>query len=178
MTTFYRLKSITLMTVLFIFFVAAYTQAEEYKWLKTSKYEKIFIFTDFNNCDSIANKLNETIKRTLARYNIKATISDSLAFQTTFRGGKTVREEIDAELTANNKIILHIYGKCIEYKSAYIYQFDIHFAVLNSKYSQALLYSSPRHNVMGLDTTIGIDKIFRKLMDSAIKDYISANKAK
>lgn len=176
MTTLSRLKSIVLAVILFTFLVPAYTQAEEYKWLKTSKYKKIFVYTNFDNCDFIAGKLNETIKRTLLRYNIKSNISESLAFQTTEIKGKIIREELDPELTSHNKIILHIYGKCIEYKSAYIYQFDIHFALLNNKYSQALLYSSPQHNVMGVDTTAGIDRAFRKLMADAVADYISANK--
>lgn len=176
MIIFSRLKSIFLMVILFTFFFSTYTAAEEYKWLKTSKYEKIFVYTDFNDCDFILAKLNETIKRSLLRYKIKATMSDSLAFQTTEEKGKSIREEIDPELTSGNKIILSIYGKCIEYRSAYIYQFDIRFGVMNNKYSQALLYSSPRHNVMGIDTTMGIDRIFRKLMADAVEDYISVNK--
>jgi hypothetical protein len=178
MKFFTGFKLTILMAVLFTFFVTSYTQAEEYKWLKTSKIDNIFVYTDFNNCDFITDKLNETLKRTLLRYNIKATISDSLAFQTTVKRGKLIREELDPELTSDNKIILHIYGKCIEYKSAHIYQFDIHFGVLNRKYTQALLYSSPQHNVMGLDTMIGIDRAFRKLMEDAVEDYVSANKAK
>ena len=177
MTTFSRFKSVIMMTVLFISFTTAYAQAEEYKWLKTSKFEKIFVYTDFNNCDFIADKLNETIKRTFLRYNIKASISDSLAFQTTEKNGKITREEIDKSLTSDNKIITHIYGKCIEYKSAYIYQFDIHFGVLNSRYSQALLYSTPHHTVMGLDTMVGIDRAFRRLIEDAVSDYLSSNKA-
>ncbi len=178
MTNFFRFKSIILMAVLFTFFAAAHTQAEEYKWLKTSKFEKIFVYTDFNNCDFISDKLNETIKRTLLRYKIKATISDSLAFQTTEKRGKLIREEINPELTSGNKIILHIYGKCIEYNSAYVYQFDIRFGAINNKNSQAFLYSSPHHNVLGVDTFNGIDRAFRKLMEDAVKDYLSANKAK
>ena len=175
MTTFSRFKSVILMAILFTFFAAASTHAEEYKWLKTSNHEKIFVYTNFNNCDFISDKLNETIKRSLLRYNIKATISDSLAFQTTEKKGKITREVLNPELTSKNKIILHIYGKCIEYKSAHIYQFDIHFGTLNNKISQALLYSSPHHTVMGLDTMIGIDRAFRKLMEDAVNDYLSAN---
>ena len=163
------------MVVLFSFLIAIYAQAEEYKWLKTSKYEKVFVHTDFNNCDFIEDKLTETIKRTLLSKKIKATISDSLAFQITEKRGKSIREEINAELTNNNKIILNIYGNCIEYNSAYIYQFDIRFGVMDKKYSQALLYTSPQHNVMGIDTSIGIDRKFRKLMADAVADYISAN---
>lgn len=178
MKTLSRLKTIVLLAVLFTFFIATHAQAEDYKWLKTSDYKKILVYTDFNNCDFIAEKLNETIKRTLLRYNIKATISDSLVFQTTERRGKTVKELIDEELTNDNKIILHIYGKCIDYNSAHIYQFDIHFASINKKNSQALLYSSPQHNVMGVDTVSGIDRAFRKLMADAVEDYISANKVK
>ena len=178
MTTFSRFKSIIPMVVLFAFTVTLHAQAEEYKWLKTSKYEKLFVYTDLNNCDFIADKINETIKRTLLRDNINATISDSLVFQIIEKKGKSTRELVDNELTAENKIILYVYGKCIEYKSAYIYQFDIRFAVINSRNSQALLYSSPQHNVMGLDTNIGIDRAFRKLMEDAVADYIAANKAK
>ncbi len=178
MTTLLRIKSVILFTALFTFFVASYAQAEEYKWLKTKGFEKIFVYTDFNNCDFISAKLNETIKRSFLRHDIKTTISDSLAFQTSEKGGKIMMEEIDKDLTSDNKIILHIYGKCIEYKSAYIYQFDIHFGVLNSRYSQALLYSSPQHTVMGLDTMVGIDRAFRKLLEDAVADYLSANKTK
>ena len=177
MKTLSRFKSIIMLAVIFTFFIATNTQAEDYKWLKTSDYKKIFVYTDFDNCDFIAAKLNETIKRTLLRYNIKAIISDSLVFQTTEKRGKAAKELIDEELTNDNKIILHIYGKCIEYNSAHIYQFDIHFAILNKKYSQALLYSTPQHNVMGIDTVSGIDRAFRKLMTNAVEDYLAANKA-
>lgn len=178
MTTLSRIKYLTIATLLLSLFVTVYAQAEEYKWLKTSKYEKLFVYTDLNNCDFIAAKINETIKRTLLRHNIKATISESLVFQTTGKPENSTRELIDEELTADNKIILHVYGKCIEYKSAYIYQFDIRFAVINKRYSQALLYSAPQHNVMGLDTIQGIDRAFRKLMEDAAADYLNANKAK
>ena len=178
MTALSRLKSIILITIIFSFFIASYTQAEEYKWLKTSNHKKIFVYTDFNNCYFIETKLIETIKRTLQQHNIKATISDSLAFQTTEKRGKSVRELIDPELTSNNKIILHIYGKCIEYNSAYVYQFDIHFAQLNKKYTQALLYSSPQHNAVGVHTFTGIDRTFRKLMTDAVSDYLAANEVK
>ena len=178
MTSLSRFKSIILITIISTFFLASYTQAEEYKWLKTSNHKKIFVYTDFNNCDFIETKLIETIKRTLQRYNIKATISDSLAFQTTEKRGEIIREEINPELTSNNKIILNIYGKCIEYNSAYIYLFDIHFAQLNKKYTQALLYSSPQHNAMGVHTFNGIDRTFRKLMTDAVSDYLAANQVK
>ena len=102
MTNFNRFKSVILMAVLFTFFFAEHTQAEEYKWLKTPRYQKIFVYTDVENCDFMADKLNETIKRTLTRYKITATISDSLAFQTSVKGGNSVREVIDDDLTADN----------------------------------------------------------------------------
>ena len=123
-------------------------------------------------------KLNETIRRTLSLSNIKPTISDSLVFQMTDKKGKSTKELIDNELIDAHKIILYIYGKCIEYHSAYIYQFDVHFAVIDKKYSQALLYSTPRHSVMGIDTIIGINRAFGRLMDDAVSDYLSANEVK
>ena len=170
------LKSIVLTVAFLGLIVPAYTQAEDYKWLKTSKYEKILVHTDLNNCDFIETELKETIKRTLLRHEIESTISDSLAFQTTEKRGKIIREELDPELTSDNKIILYIYGNCIEYKSAYIYQFSIRFGMVNKKYTQALLYSTPQHNVMGVDMFTGIDRKFRELMADAVADYITANK--
>ena len=175
MTDLSRFKFTIPIVVLFTFIIAVSVQAEEYKWLKTSDHEKIFVYTDLDNCDFIAGKINETIKRTFLRDNIKATISDSLVFQKNDTQKESTRELIDNKLTAKNKIILYVYGKCIEYKSGYIYQFNVNFAVINNKYSQALIYSSPHHNAMGLDTTIGIDRAFRKLMNDAVTEYVAAN---
>ena len=177
MKTFSWFKSVVSAAVFLFFIVPAKTRADDYKWLKTTKYENIFVYTDFSECDSIADKLNETVKRTLLHADIKPTISNSLVFQTSSKGKQSTQELIDSELIAGNKIILYIYGKCIEYNSVYIYQFDINFAVVNNKYSQALLYSSPQHSVLGADTLRGIDRVFRRLMEDALEDYLSANKA-
>jgi len=173
-----RFKLIIPATLLLTFILPAYTQANDYKWLKSANYNDIFVYTDFSECSVIAEKLNEAVNRTLKRSNIKPTISNSLVFQTTDRKDKSAKELIDQELISDNKIILHIYGKCIEYNSVYIYQIDLHFALFNKKYSQALLYSSPQHSVMGADTIRGIDRKFRKLMENAVSDYLSANKVK
>lgn len=174
----YKLKPIILAAVLFTVIAPGYTQADEYKWLKTNKYEKIFVYTDFSECDLVADKINESIKRILLHSGIRPTISSSLVFQTTDRKDQSAKELIDQELTADHKIILYVYGKCIEYNSVYIYQFDVRFAVINNKYSLALLYSSPQHSVMGADTIRGIDRTFRKLFEEAVEDYLTANKAK
>ena len=114
MKIFSMLKSIILTAVLLGFIIQAHTHAEEYKWLKTSKYKKVLVYTDFNNCDFIDTKLKETIKRTLLSHDIESTISDSLAFQTTEKRGKITREELDPKLTSGNKIILYIHP-CFSY---------------------------------------------------------------
>ncbi len=176
MTTPSGFKSILMLTAVFTLLSISYAQAEDYKWLKSPKYESIFVFADFRDCDFIADKLNEAVKRTFSRSNIITTISNSLVFQAIDKSENPVNELLDDELISNNKIILHIYGKCIEYRSVYIYQFDIHFGVIDKRYSQALLYSTPRHSVMGVDTIRDIDRTFRKLMQNAVDDYLAVNK--
>jgi hypothetical protein len=155
--------------------ITSNVQAEEYEWLKSPGYESIFVFTEFNGCDFIADKLNETVKRTFSRSNIKATLSNSLVFQTTDNRKNSTYELVDDNLTGSNKIILHIYGKCIKYSSGFVYQFDINFGVNDTKYSQALLYSTPQHSVIGVDSIMGIERNFRMLMRNVVDDYCSAN---
>ena len=169
------LKKVLILAAVVTLFVASYAQAEDYEWLKSSDYESIFVFTDFNGCDFLADKLNETVKRTFSHSNIKATISNSMAFKTTNSSENSIYELLDGELISNDKIILHVYAKCIKYGSGFLYQFDIHFGVNNQKYSQALLYSTPRHSVIGVDTVMSIERSFRNLMQNAVDDYLSAN---
>lgn len=169
------LKTILILTAVFTLLSTSFTQAEEYEWLKSNNFESIFVFTDFNGFDFIADKLDETVKRTFSRSNIKATISNSMTFKATDKNEEPTYELLDDDLVDNNKIILHIYGKCIKYNSGFIYQFDIHFGVKNIKYSQALLYSTPQHSVVGVDSVFGIEKTFRELMKNVVDDYLSAN---
>jgi hypothetical protein len=172
------LKAIMVVAVIFNLLLPIQTQAVEYSWLKTKKHENLFVYTDFNECNDIADRLNEVVKRILSHSHIKTTISNSFVFQTTDKDGTSVNELLDDELITDNKIMLHIYGKCIKYNSAYLYQFDIHFGIIDKKISQALLYSSPQYSVMGVDNKIGMDMIFRKLFEDAVTDYLFANKTK
>jgi hypothetical protein len=168
-------KKILTITAVVILYAGSYAQAENYEWLKSPNYETIFVYTDLNGCDFIADKLNETVKRTFSRSNITATISNSMAFQTTGENETAVYELLDEKLISADKIILHIYGKCMKYGSGFIYQFDLHFGVNNNEYSQALLYSTPRHSVMGVDTVMSIERTFRALMEKVVNDYLSSN---
>jgi len=175
MRAYSRLLSILLMAALVALIVPAQTQANEYKWLNASKYEKIFVYTDFKECTVVADQLNEAIKIILLRSGIKPAISDSLVFQTNDEGGESITELLNSQLIDNHKIFLYIYGRCLEYGSVYIYQFDIHFAVFDKKNSNALLFSSPRHSVFGADKINGVKKAFKKLIEDAVADYLSAN---
>lgn len=180
MITPFRLKKILLFTAIVALYAASYAQAENYEWLKSPEYESIFVLTDFEDCDFMSDKLNETVKRTFLSSKIKATISNSLVFHTTDESGNPVFEFLgdgssSDKLIRNNKIILHIYGKCIKYNSGFIYQFNIHFGVNNKKYSQALLYSTPQHSVVGIDSIMSIERTFRELMKQVVDDYCSAN---
>ena len=170
-----KFRTILLLTIILALQVTSYAQADEYEWLKSPAYETIFVFTDFKECEFMADKLNETVQRTFSRANIKTTVSNSLVFKTTNENRSSVYELVDEELTGNNKIILYIYGKCIRYASGFIYQFDINFGVNDTTYSQALLYAAPRHSVIGVDSLMGIDRTFRTLMKNAVDDYCSAN---
>ena len=171
-------KVIMVVAVLLSSLLPIQTLAADYSWLKTKKHEKLFVYTDFNECNDIADRLNEAVKRILSHSHIEPIISNSLVFQMTDIDGTSVNELLDDELINNNKIILHIYGKSIKYNSAYLYQFDIHFGIIDKKISQALLYSSPQYSVMGADNKIGMDMVFRKLFEDAVTDYLSANKTK
>lgn len=177
MTTPSKNRIILILAVVVILHVTSYAQAEDYEWLKSSGYETIFVFTDFNGCDSIVDELNETVRRTFLRSNIKAIVSSSFVFKTTGGSKNSVYELVDEELISNNKIILHLYGKCVRYSSGYIYQFDVNFGVNDTKHSQALLYSTPRHSVIGVDSIMGIDRVFRTLMRNVVDDYWFANQA-
>ena len=170
-----RFKITLMLAAVFILCATSFAQAEEYEWLKSQDYKQIFVYTNYSGCDFIVDKLNETVKRTFSRYNIKATISNSMTFKTTEESKDSTYELLDDNLISNNKIILSIYGKCIRYTSGFIYQFDIHFGINNKKYSQALLYSIPQHSVIGVDSATGIDRTFRELMKNAVDDYVSAN---
>ena len=175
MITHSRFKIILILTAGFILHVTSYAHAENYEWLKTHNYESIFVYTDFSGCDFIADKLNERVKRTFLRSNIKATISNSMTFKATDKSENSTYELLDDDLVSNDKIILCIYGRCIKYTKGFIYQFDIHFGIDNKKYSQALLYSTPRHNVIGVDSIMGIENAFRELMENVVDDYCSSN---
>ena len=173
-----KFKIILILTAIFTLQVISSAHAENYEWLKSPDYESIFVVTDYNGCDFIADKLNEAVTRTFSSSNIKATISNSMSFQTTGKGEDSVYELVDEKLISNKKIILHVYGKCIKYGSGFIYQFDINFGVNDQKYSQALLYATPRHSVMGVDTVMSIERSFRSLMQNVVNDYVSSNQQK
>jgi hypothetical protein len=173
-------KKILLFTAVVTLHATSYVHAENYEWLKSPEYQSIFVLTDFKECAFMTDKLNETVKRTFSRSNIEATISSSLVFKTKEKDDNSIYELLDDELLddeliGENKIILHIYGKCIKYSSGFVYQFDIHFGKNNKRYSQAFLYSKPRHSVIGVESIMSIDRIFRKLMENVVNDYWSAN---
>jgi len=175
MKTMFRL---TLMIVFILIISSAYSKANEYKWLKTTDYKNLLVYSDFKDCGIVAKHLNETIRITLLRSELKPVISDSLVFQSNDEGGKSVLELMNNKLIENNKIILYVYGRCIEYGSAYIYQFDINFAIFDNKHSQAMLYATPKHSAMGAESINGMKKVFKKLIEEAAADYVSANKGK
>lgn len=168
-------KKILTITAVVTLYAVSYAQAENYEWLKSPNYETIFVYMDLNGCDFIADKLNETVKRTFSSSNITATISNSMAFQTTGKDETAAYELLDENLISEDKIILHVYGKCMKYGSGFLYQFDLHFGVNKKKYSQALLYSTPRHSAMGVDTVMSIERTFRALMENVVNDYLSSN---
>lgn len=175
MTAYSKFKSALLLVAITVLIAPVEIEADQYKWLKTREYGKIFIYTDFEDCDFIAKELFQTIRVVLLRSKIKPTISNSLVFQSTGEDKISIRELLNEDLIDKQKIFIHIYGKCIEYDSVYIYQFSIHFAKFDNKYSNALLYSSPEHNVMGADKFYGIKRAFKKIMEDAVTDYLSAN---
>ena len=175
MTACSRFKSALLAALIAAIILPAQLHAENYKWLKTRDYEKIFIFTDFEECDFMAKDLYRTLRVVLSRAKIKPTISNSLVFHSEEKNGRSIRELLDQELIDNRKIFIHIYGKCIEYDDVIIYQFSIHFARFDNKYSSPLLYSTPEHNVMGAENYYGIKNAFKKLIEDAVEDYVAAN---
>ncbi len=175
MGTLSKFSTIVIVTVVIALNAGPYAQAQDYGWLKSPGYESIFVFIDFDGDDSIAGRLKETVMRTFSRSNINATISNSYIFKTTDEDKNSVYELVDEELIENNKIIFHIHGKCIRYSSGYIYQFDANFGVNDTESSQALLYATPRHSVIGVDSIMGIDRVLRTLMRNAVSDYWFAN---
>lgn len=176
MKTYSQFASILIVYTLIIL-SASVADAAEYKWLKTSNYQTVLVFADLKECGQLSGYLKDTIKVILSRSDIKATISDSLVFQSEEEGGGFTLELMNSKLIEDSKILFYVYGRCIEYGSALIYQFDINFATYDNKSSQALVYSSPRHSVFGADSVNGIKRKFKRLMEDAAADYISSNKA-
>lgn len=175
MTAYSKLKSTLLMATLILLIIPLKTDGKAYKWLKTQDYKKVFVFTDFEECDFMKKDLYQTIRVALLRSEIKPTISNSMVFQSADEDKKSIRELLNEDLIDDKKVFIHIYGKCIEYDSVYIYQFAIHFAKFDNKYSNALLFSAPEHNVMGADKYYGIKKTFKKLVEDAVVDYLNSN---
>lgn len=175
MMTHFRFRTVFIPAIVVVLQLAYCAQAQEYEWLKSPEYESIFVFTELKECDCITDELKETVVRTFSRSNIKATVSNSFIFKAAKDSDDSAFELVDEELIGNSKIILHIYGKCVRYGSGFIYQFDINFGVNDTKHSQALLYATPRHSVIGVDSLTGIDRVFRMLMRNAVDDYRSAN---
>ncbi|MBN1903832.1 MAG: hypothetical protein JW927_01935 [Deltaproteobacteria bacterium] len=175
MKTYSQFASILIVYTLIIL-SASVADAAEYKWLKTSNYQTVLVFADIKECGQLSGYLKDTIKVILSRSDIKATISDSLVFQSEEEGSEFSLELMNSKLIEDGKILFYVYGRCIEYGSALIYQFDINFATYDNKSSQALIYSSPRHSVFGADSVNGIKRKFKKLMEDAAADYISSNK--
>ncbi len=172
----YLLYSSILIVLTLNIFSASVSGAVEYKWLKTSNYQTVLVFADIKECGQLSGYMKDTIKVILSRSDIKATISDSLVFQSEEEGGGFTLELMNSKLIEDRKILFYVYGRCIEYGSALIYQFDINFATYDNKSSQALIYSSPRHSVFGADSVNGIKRKFKKLMEDATIDYLSSNK--
>ncbi len=171
-----RLKLLFSFTLLLLCSVyPAHSQAGEFKWLKAPDYQNIFVYTEIEDCAFLSKYLNETIRRVLARSGIKANISNSLVFQSADEE-QSFYELLNKKLIDDNKVFIHVYGRCKEYGSVYIYHFDILFARFDKPNSQALLFSSPRNSVMGADTINGIKKTFRELMENAAEDYLLENK--
>lgn len=158
-----------------LFFKASVSDAGEFKWLKTSNYQTVLVFADVKECGQLSGYMKDTIKVLLSRSDIKATISNSLVFQSEEGSGLTM-ELMNSKLIENHKILFYVYGRCLDYGSALIYQFDINFATYDNNSSQALIYSSPRHSVLGADSVNGIKRKFKKLMEDAVADYVSTNK--
>jgi hypothetical protein len=159
----------------FIIFNASVSDAGEYKWLRTPNYQTVLVFADIKECGQLSGYMKDTIKVVLSRSDVKASISDSLVFQSEEGGGLTM-ELMNSKLIEDNKILFYVSGRCLEYGSALIYQFDINFATYDNKSSQALIYSSPGHSVFGADSVNGIKKKFKKLIENAVADYVSSNK--
>jgi|GEM_PF-3245411 hypothetical protein len=175
MKTYFQSASI-LIVFIFNIFSASVSSAGEHKWLKASDYQTVLVYADVKECGQLSGYIKDTIKVILSRSDIKATISDSLVFQSEEEGSGFTVELMNSKLIEESKILFYVYGRCIEYGSALIYQFDISFATYDNKSSQALVYSSPRHSVFGADSVNGIKRKFRSLMEDAAADYISSNR--
>jgi hypothetical protein len=172
----YSLYISILIVFTFIIFSASASHAGEYKWLKTPNYQTVLVFADVKECGQLSGYIKDTIKVVLSRSGIKASISDSLVFQSVEEGEGFTMELMNGKLIEDSKILFYVYGRCIEYGSALIYQFNINFATYDNRSSQALIYSSPGHSVVGADSVNGMKRKFKRLMEDAAADYISSNK--
>jgi len=178
MTINSKVKSIIVLAVFATFIVPKNTLADEYKWLKASNYENIFVYTNFEQCTIAENQLTETIKGVLLRSRIQPSISKILTYQLTDENGKPRNEFLVHELTKNKKVFLYVVGGCHEQDSGYLYKFGINFAIIEEEYLHTLLHESPDYGVMGTNDIDGINKILRTQIENAVADYLSANMQK
>ena len=177
MTTNSKVKSIIVLTVFAIFIASKYTQADEYKWLKSSNYDNIFVYTSFSSCAIAENQLTKSLEGVLLRTRMQAFISKDPPIISVINKEGKFDHFLRHKLVENKKIFLRVDAQCQKYDSVYIYRFGINFAILD-EYGNILLHASPDHGAAGINTIDGINTVFRTIVEDAVANYLSANMQK
>jgi len=166
--------NLTLVLALIATFVASeYTQAADYECLKTVDYNNIFVDADFSSCAVAEQQLKKSLEGVLIRSRVKPYISQRPPLLIVEEEGKPDSFLIH-ELVKNKKRFLYAYVFCSAYKSSYVYKADVRFGVVDED-RNVLLFAQPDHFVVGIQDIDGIDTGFRKIVENAIADYLSAN---
>ena len=74
MTISSKVKSIIVLTIFAAFISPKYTQADDYKWLKSLNYNNIFVYANFSSCTIAENQLTKSLEGVLLRSRMQAFI--------------------------------------------------------------------------------------------------------
>jgi len=174
MTISSKVKSIIILIIIAAFIAPKYTQADEYKRLKSLNYNNIFVYSNFSNCPIAEKQLAKSLEGVLLRSRIQAFISKDRPVISVINEEGKHDSFLIHELVKNKKIFLRTYVKCGEFNSAYIYLIDVNFAIVEEDLN-ILIHEFPDHSLTGVANIDHMDTAFRKAVEKALANYLSAN---
>lgn len=150
-------------------------EQEKYSHLKADDYNNIFVYKNFSKCVVAEKELTKSLEGVLLRSRLDAFITEGPPVR------KIVSEEGEHQgkflihkLVKNKKIFFSAYAMCDEYRSVYIYNFELNFGIVDERFN-ILFYAEPCYGAIAIQTLDDLDASFRKAVEDAVADYLSAN---